>query len=243
MAAVLLVASVARRPAAPAGVLGELPRLEAEAEAAKTKDLYLVLDPAGRGLAVKARGRTLDTVPLEGVRIELHRPAGGARGERTVGLWTVVTEPEGEYRRVIAPAELKPYQDPEEAAEAAAEANVNGSPQAPQQPPEILPDPPSSYAVGLDEGWELLVVQRYAPDNAWSRFKQAVAEGWHRQWRHPVARPDRIVLLATAEQGSRMHHLFREGARIVLGREPFAAEAAAAPPPAEAAARRDKDAL
>jgi hypothetical protein len=233
-AAAVLVMAVARRPAAPPSVVEALPRLEAEVEAAKGTGLYLVLDPEGKGLAVKARGKTLDTAPLVDVRVELHRPAGELREGSAIGLWTVEVEPEGEYRLVIAPQELRPYQEEEET-----EAPATGT------PPEVLPDPPSSYTVGLDSGWELVVVQELPPDTAWSRFRQALAEGWARarQWRRPLRRPDRLLLLTTPEQGSRLHHLFRKGTPIVLAREPFAAPLPpAAAEPVPAAGRRDKDA-
>ncbi|MGH9464766.1 MAG: hypothetical protein ACRD0X_03905, partial [Thermoanaerobaculia bacterium] len=205
--------------------------LEAEVEAAKGTGLSLVLDPEGKGLAIEARGTTLDTVPLLAVRVDLHRPAGAPRDGAAIGLWRVEVEPQGAYRRVIAPPELRPYQD-EEATE----------PPAASALPEVLPDPPSSYTVGLEGGWELAVVQELPPDTAWSRFRQALAEGWARQWRRPLPRPDRLLLLTTPEQGSRLHHLFRKGTPIVLAREPFPAlPPAPAPGPTPAPARRDKD--
>ncbi len=214
--AALLVASVARRPVAPPGVLGALPRLEAEVEAAQGDGLYLVLDPAGRALAVRARGKTLDTVPLQALRVDLHRPPGRSGEAHAIGLWTVEVEPEGNYRRVIAPAELRPYQEAGEI-----EAPVASA------PPEVLPDPPASYAVGLADGWQILVVQEPPADTSWSRFGQALDEGWARLRRRPRARPDRLVLVVTAEQGSRLHHLFRKGTPVVLAREPLAAPPAA----------------
>jgi hypothetical protein len=211
--AALLVASVARRPAVPPGIVGEPPRLEAEVEAARGTGLLLVLDPEGEALAIRARGVTLDTVPLEGVRVDLHRPAEAAREASPLGLWQVEVEPEGSYRRVIAPSQLRPYEEKQEASE----------PPARNAPPEVLPDPPSSYTVGLDGGWELFVTQQAPPDGIWPRFRQALAHGWARQWRRAAPRPDRLVLLATPEQGSRLHHLFREGTPLVLAREPLAA--------------------
>ncbi len=227
LAALFLVLAVARRPALPPGVAPALPRLEAEVEAAKGTGLYLVLDPTGRALAIRARGRTLDTVPLEGVRVELHRPPGELAPAGELGLWTVAVEPEGTYRRVIAPPALRPYEEEEEGVE----SGVPG----PSQPPEVLPDPPASFLVGLDPGWELAVVQELAPDTAWSRFRQALAEGWARLWGRAVLRPSRLVLLATPEQGSRLHHLFRQGTPIVLAHAPLPPTAPGAAPIPETA--------
>lgn len=184
--------------------------LEAELEAARGRDLYLVLDPAVPSLEVRARGMTLHTVPLEGVTLLVYRPLRGAEPELSLPrVLTVAEEPEDPHRKRIAPPELQPFEEEDgedgQATQEAADA-----------PPDLLPDPPASYEVGLEEGWELLVTPEPPGTGLLSRLGRALADGWARLWRRPVARPPLLVLEAAAEEGRRLHHLFREGTRILV---------------------------
>jgi hypothetical protein len=178
--------------------------LEEEMAAARKIDLYLVLSRGGTSLDVKARGIVLDTVPIQASTVLTYRTARRQPAPPALpGAWEVRREPEAEHRQLIAPGQLQPY-DEEVAAAAAA------------KPPGVLPEPPSSYEVGLDGGWALRVVQETPEDSLWARLRQAVADGWRRLRRGELHRPPTLVLTMEATDGRRLHQLFREGRRILI---------------------------
>jgi hypothetical protein len=192
-----------------------------ELAAARKIDLYLVLVRDGRSIEVRSRGMVLDTVPLDATTVLRYRRAHHAPPPPDLPeLWEVQQEPAAKHRRLIAPDELRPYNEDDAAAAA--------------QAPGILPEPPSSYEVGLDGGWILRVTQELPNGTLWFRLRQAVADGWQRIRQRPVERPPVVVLTASVEAGRRLHQLFREGRKILI--DP------SSPPPEEPAESTTPDA-
>jgi hypothetical protein len=186
-----------------------------ELAAARKIDLYLVLTRDGRSVEVRSRGMVLDTVRLEATTVLRYRAARDAAPPPELPeIWEVRQEPAAEHRKLIAPDELRPYNEDDAAV-------------APQ-PPGILPEPPSSYEVGLDGGWVLRVTQQLPAGTLWARWRQTVADGWQRLRQHRIERPPVVVLTAPVEAGRRLHQLFRQGRKILI--DP------STPPPPEPAA-------
>lgn len=210
-----LSASGARPAARGAGDASAMDRFVAnELAAARKIDLYLVLARDGRSLEVRSRGMVLDAVALDATTVlRYHAVRHAAPPPHLPESWEVRDEPAAEHRRLIAPDELRPY-DEDDAAAAA-------------QAPGILPEPPSSYEVGLDGGWVLRVTQELPGGTLWSRLRQAVADGWRQLRQQPVERPPVVVLTAPLEAGRRLHQLFRQGRKILIDPAP--------PPPPEQA--------
>lgn len=181
--------------------------LQLEVAASRKPDLYLVVDEDGRSLAIRVRGFTLRDVPLEGIAFLVYEPMRGPAPAADIpGAWTVVEEPDATHRRRITPDELRPF------------PGENGVEEAPPTAQATeLPPPPPTYRVGLDGGWELLVTQQVPGTGWWSRLRRALADGWLRVLRRLPARPNQLVLAAAPEEARRLHHLFREGTRVLLG--------------------------
>jgi len=178
--------------------------LEAEMAAARKIDLYLVLSRDGRSLDVRARGMVLDTLPIESTTVLTYRAVRRRTEPAALPLqWEVRREPAAEHRQLIAPGELQPY-DEEAAAAVAA------------KPPGLLPEPPSSYEVGLDGGWELRVTQEAPSASLGTRLLQAVTDGWRRLRRGELHRPRTVVLSTARLDGRRMHQVFRRGRPILM---------------------------
>jgi hypothetical protein len=201
----LLLGPAAPCPAATAPDAEAL--LQLEIAASRKPDLYLVVDREGTSLAIRARGFTLREVPLQGIAFLFYEPMrGGAAAADVPGGWTVVEEPDATHRRRISPDELRPF------------PGENGVEQAPSTSQAAeLPPPPPTYRVGLDGGWELLVTQQLPGTGWWSRLGRALADGWLRVVRRLPARPNLLVLAASPEDAQRLHHVFREGTRVLLG--------------------------
>ncbi len=189
--------------------------LELEIEAAKRPELYLRLDPGARVLEIRARGLTLETVPLTGFAFLAYRPAREERVRPEVTLpavWTVAEEPAADHRRVIAPDELEPLPDEEEEEE----PTPAGGPGRPAPGEADLPPPPASYRVELEGGWELWVGQEIPGVRAASRFVQALKDGWAVLTGDPQPSAHLLALAMEPEGARRLHHLFRPGTRILV---------------------------
>jgi len=191
---------------------------------AKTRDLYLRIDPPGRVLEIKARGLTLDTLPLAGFALVGHHEPGTAGPPVPVELpavWTVETDLAAGQRRLIAPAELVPYSED-------AVAPERQDPKGPAaEAHELLP--PATYQVGLDHGWLLLVGQKSFTTGAWSRFRQALTEGWERLHGKTSMRPNLLVLTLEPDDARRLHHVFRADLRLLLTADQLGSPAPAPP--------------
>jgi hypothetical protein len=207
--------------AAAAPAVTDLPPLAAlriaeyETALAKGKGIYLVLDPAARKLTVKSRGLTLSEVELGGVALLEFRPlcAGGEPPRLDAPtVWKITEGPGDADRETIAPAELRPYSDEEEE-EPATPATAGAAPEK-KKPEEI--ERPSTYRVGLDNGWELLVTPETPHGSFFRRLAAAVGDGWKRLKGKQPRHPPLVALVVPAETGQSLHHLFRTGNEILV---------------------------
>lgn len=191
--------------------------LEAEYESAKEIDLYLVLKPGSRKLEVRARGVVLASIPLESTGILRYRtPSNDESDPRPVPAfyWTVSEDSDGSHRKVIAPAELRPYPE-EDAAEEEHDAPLPVA-TAPAGAVATLPTPPTDYTIALDGGWQLWVTNYQPRTDLMSRLRYALRDGWARLRNQPLEASDRVYLVLPPEEARRIQHLFRSGTRILL---------------------------
>lgn len=191
--------------------------LEAEYESAKDIDLYLVLRLTARRLEVRARGITLESIPFESTGVLRYRePSSSPRAESQVPTfyWTVAEDSDGSHRKLIAPAELRPY--PEEDAEEEEQDAQLPVATAPAGAVATLPTPPTDYTIALDGGWQLWVTNHPPKTDLWSRLRYALRDGWARLRQHPLEAADRVVIVLPSEEAQRIQHLFRAGTRILL---------------------------
>jgi len=191
------------------------PLRAAERALAAERGLYLLVVPEPPALEIKARGLTLDRLPLGGVAVLVRRQARGPRPEPAAlpAVWRVAEEAEAaRRRRLIAPAELKP--PPEEGMESVTAAAAAGE-------EEPLPEPPAEYRIGFEGGWELWVGPAL-PRAGWAaRFASAVAAGWRALWRlGSEPPPGAIALAADPATARRLHHLFRGGTPVLVAAPP-----------------------
>lgn len=190
--------------------------LEAEYECAKQIDLYLVLRPAARVLEVRARGATLSSIPFETAQVLRFRSPSPdwVPSQLPAFFWTVAEDSDGSHRRVIAPAELRPYPE-EDAAEEEQAAQLPVA-TAPAGAVATLPTPPTDYTIALDGGWQLWVTNTVPKTDLVSRLRYAFRDGWARLRGQPLEAVDRVVLVLPPEEAQRIQHLFRAGTRILL---------------------------
>jgi hypothetical protein len=210
----------------PGGVTSEAVELQLELELARVRDPYLLLDLGGRRLEVRARGMVLDAVPIAAVTVQAFVPLMGGLSRPRLevpAVWRVTQAPEDTWRRVIAPASLRPYNDDEE------EPTPTPAGTSPGPAPTLAPSPtpvevPADYGLSLDSGWRL-EMSTEEPGGFGSRLAGAIANGWARLWGMSLPkRPPRLVLTLAAEDARRVRHLFLPGMAILL--------ASAAPAPA-----------
>lgn len=184
------------------------PLRAAERALAAERDLYLVVMAEPPALEIKARGLTLDRLPLSGVAVVVRRDAGSPPPEPLAlpVVWRVAETAAAEPpRRLVAPAELKPApaEETEEAAATTAEA-------------EPLPEPPADYRIGFDGGWELWVGPAPPRGGVIARFASAVAAGWRALRDAGPEPPGAVALAADAATARRIHHLFRAGTPVLV---------------------------
>ena len=189
--------------------------VEAELALARDPGVYLVLRPAEHQLLVRSRGMTLETVQFQRIAfLRYHRAFGRERGdEAELPLsFEVAQAPDASHRKVIAPPVLRPYPDGDEEAEEESETpiQVTGSQGDP------LPTPPGAYQIELVGDWLLMVDQRPPSEGWWARLRYALRDGWQRVTGHPQDDRDLMVFVAAREDAQRIHHLFREGMRILI---------------------------
>ena len=211
----LLLAAFAAGAAAEIPPLAALRVAEFETALAKGKGIYLVLDPHARKLAVKSRGLLLSEVELDDVAVlEFHPLFGGGDDQELVAptVWKITEGPGDADRETIAPVELKPYSDEEEPEPAPAP----GTPAAPakKKPDEI--ERPSTYRVGLDNGWQLYVTPDEPGAGFFRRLAASVKDGWLRLKGKQPNHPPLVALVLPAEKAQSLHHLFRTGNEILV---------------------------
>ena len=98
--------------AAPAALAGSLAELELEL--AQSPALYLRLDVDAGSLEVRVRGMELERFAVGSVRVAARRAPGepGLAPFELPAVWRVVGDPQvEEWREVVAPPTLKPYDE------------------------------------------------------------------------------------------------------------------------------------
>jgi hypothetical protein len=192
---------------------------EVELSVARRADVYLILSPAERVLEVRARGVTLDRIPLVGIELISQQRFFGRSlpsAPSVPAQWVVRQGPGDLDREVIAPEVLRPMPaEDEEEPEAPASLPVAG----PTPSPTPTVEPPVSYRVQLENGWDLWVTDRLPRQGFFSVLGAALRDGW-RRWRgRGVDVPPAVTLLMAADDARRVHHLFRTGSAIIVTAE------------------------
>ncbi|HPC81834.1 MAG TPA: hypothetical protein PLR87_00555 [Thermoanaerobaculaceae bacterium] len=189
---------------------------ELELSAARKPDIYLVLSPEQRVLEVRARGVTLDRVNLTGVELLSQQRMLGRSlpsAPSVPARWVVKVGPGDRDREIIAPTELRPM--PKEDEEDPAPEPPPASP-GPTPTPTPLPEPPVSYRVQLENGWDVWITDQLPPQGFLRLLAAAIGDGW-RRWRgRGVDLAPAVTLLMSAEDARRIHHLFRTGTTIIV---------------------------
>jgi hypothetical protein len=192
-----------------------------EAELARGRGLYLVVESERRVLSIRARGMELDAVQLREIRA-VWQDAGGEPGPPSPPgepqVWRITEAPKDEWRRVVAPEVLVPYVDDDEEQEQE-EAMPDGSPVAPSPTPP--PPRPDRYSVATDSPWRIAVapsVDAVAPLGWWRR----VVRGWRKLVgaAAPPFSPTLVLVVDDAEDARRVVHLFRPEMPVLVGGEP-----------------------
>lgn len=191
---------------------------ELELSAAKKADIYLVLSPEQRALEVRARGITLDRVSLAGIELLSQQRMIGRSlpsAPSVPARWVVKEGPGDADREVIAPELLRPMpkedEEDEEPEPTPAPAGAGPTPT-----PTPIPEPPVSYRVALENGWDVWITDRLPRQGFLHLVGAAIQDGW-RRWRgRGVDLAPAVTLVMTAEDARRIHHLFRTGTTIIV---------------------------
>lgn len=189
---------------------------ELELSAARRPEIYLVLSPEQRALEVRARGITLDRVPLAGIELLSQQRVFGRSRLSTPSVparWVVKEGPGDADREVIAPEVLRPMpEEDEDDREPAPTPTAAG----PTPTPTPIPEPPVSYRVALENGWDMWITDRLPRQGFLHLFGAAIGDGW-RRWRgRGVDLAPAVTLVMAAEDARRIHHLFRTGTAIIV---------------------------
>lgn len=188
---------------------------ELELAAARQPQVYLVLSPEQRSLEIRARGVTLDRVPLAGIELTSQQPVVGRSLPASPSVparWVVKQGPGDTDREVIAPAELRPMPKEEEEEETA----PSPTPAGPTPSPTPIPEAPGSYRVQLENGWDLWVVDRLPRQGFLHLLGAALRDGWGRWRGRGLDLPPAVTLLLAPDDARRVHHLFRTGTTILV---------------------------
>jgi hypothetical protein len=171
---------------------------------ARTPSLYLRLDVSSDALQVMVRGMELERIPVRAVKLVVRR-APGQPGEPLSGflpaVWKVVGDPAIEWRAVVAPPTLVPYDENAES-------------------PTPVPNPEREatvqIAVGLDNSWEL----HLGPDPPigwWRRVADRLRSGWQRMWgKTPVVPPPALVIVVAPDNARALLHMIRDGMPLLV---------------------------
>lgn len=200
----------------PVDPLAQLPKdaapIEIEAALAQAPDLYVLVDPTEGTLEVRSRGISLDTFAI--TRSEVLYKSGVFAGGTpphfpAPSLWRVQKTPDDAIREVVAPASLKKYV-PEDEREA---EPTTGAPVA---KPRQETQPPTSYRIALNDGWDLAILGELPARGFFVRLAEAARNGWSRLLGRPSSHPPTLALVLAAEDSRRLHHVFREGLPVLL---------------------------
>jgi hypothetical protein len=175
-----------------------------ELRLAKAPALYLRLDVHADALQVMVRGMELERIPVQAVRLVVRRAPGEDAQELSgflPAVWKVVGDPAIEWRAVVAPPTLVPYDEDAE-------------------PPTPVPDAdreaPVQIAVGLDNGWRL----ELGPDPPigwWRRVADRLGSGWQRlRGKSPVVAPPTLVVVVQPEDSRALLHIIRDGMPLLV---------------------------
>lgn len=192
--------------------LARLKASEYEAVLAKDPKLYLVLDPAGKALDIRARAMVLERVPLTDLLLLEFEPLFSKSDAPELGapaVWKVIEGPGDTDRETIAPVELRPYSEEEEKVE----------PTTPGAPAKKKPDEvpiPTSYRITVDNGWQIYVTADPPQSSFFRRLVASVRDGWQRLKGEEPSHPPLITFVVTPAAAQRLHHLFRSGTEILV---------------------------
>jgi hypothetical protein len=189
---------------------------ELELGAAKKPQVYLVLSPELRALDVRARGVTLDRISLTGLELLSQQPVFGRSLPSSPSVparWMVKEGPGDTDREVIAPTELRPMPAEDEEEEEVAPAPT---PAGPTPTPTPIPEPPVSYRVQLENGWDLWITDRLPRQGFLRLVATAFQDGWNRWRGRGMDLPPAVTLVMAPEDARRIHHLFRTGTTILV---------------------------
>lgn len=191
---------------------------ELELSAAKKAEIYLVLSPEQRALEVRARGITLDRVPLAGIELLSQQRLIGRSlpsAPSVPAKWVVKEGPGDSDREIIAPTELRPMpkEDEEEAAPEPTPSSAGAGPTPTATP---IPEPPVSYRVQLENGWDVWITDRLPRQGFLHVLSAAFRDGWYRWRGRGIDLAPAVTLVMSPEDARRIHHLFRTGATIIV---------------------------
>ena len=178
--------------------------VQLELELARKPALYLRLDIGSDALQVMVRGMELERVPVQAVRLVVRRAPGATDEPLTAFLptvWKVVGDPEIEWRAVVAPPTLVPYDE-------------DAEPPTPVSNPDR--EAPVQIAVGLDNSWELHLGPD-PPTGWWRRAADRLGSGWQRLWgKSPMVPPPALVVVVRPDDARAMLHIIRDGTPLLV---------------------------
>jgi hypothetical protein len=188
---------------------GRTVSLEAELEAARGRELYLLLDARGRWVDLKANGLLLRRFPVESALFGSPRIGGGDEAWPAVSFQIVSELPEPERPQI-------PIQAPE------APDGSSGRPGLGKPVTEAdLSGVPSHYRLRFEPALDLSVLGEAGveglPGRLW-RLRHRLVEGWGALARRLLGEPGppRVVLVMRPEEARRLFVALRPNARMVV---------------------------
>jgi hypothetical protein len=116
-------------------------------------------------------------------------------------VWKVVGDPAIEWRAVVAPPTLVPYDE-----------NAD----SPTPVPNPDRDAPVQIEVGLDNSW-VLQLGPDPPIGWWRRVADRLGSGWQRLWgKSPEVPPPALVVLVQPEDARAVLHIIRGGTPLLV---------------------------
>ena len=185
--------------------------MELEAQLARQPVVYLVLNLARGVVEVRSRSLTLDTVPIQGVKlVRRRRLLSVARSTPQVlpVIWIILEGPPDTDRVVIAPETLQPAPSDDE--------DFDELDRLPSPTPTPAPEIPRSYRARLDTGWDLWITNRVPSRTWWQRLLNAAGDGVAVLRGHSEPEPPAVVILMSRSDAHRLYHLIRSDTRILV---------------------------